>query len=113
MNQHEIVLYKMEDANVCVSVYYENETFWLTTKAMAELFGVKTQAITKHLGNIYEEEELIREATCSKKEQVQIEGVREVRRIVDYVERRSRWKNPEARCDDSQELPERKGAVAA
>lgn len=84
MNQHEIVLYKMEDANVCVSVYYENETFWLTTKAMAELFGVKTQAITKHLGNIYEEEELIREATCSKKEQVQIEGVREVRRIVDF-----------------------------
>ena len=83
MNQHEIVLYKMEDANVCVSVYYENETFWLTTKAMAELFGVKTQAITKHLGNIYEEE-LIREATCSKKEQVQIEGVREVRRIVDF-----------------------------
>ena len=84
MNQHEIVLYKTEDANVCVSVYYENETFWLTTKAMAELFGVKTQAITKHLGNIYEEEELIREATCSKKEQVQIEGVREVRRIVDF-----------------------------
>ena len=63
----------MDDTNVCVSVYYEGETFWLTTKAMAELFGVKTQAITKHLGNIYEEE-LIREATCSKKEQVQIEG---------------------------------------
>lgn len=41
MNQHEIVLYKMEDANVCVSVYYENETFWLTTKAMAELLGSK------------------------------------------------------------------------
>ena len=84
MNQHEIVLYKMEDANVCVSVYYENETFWLTTKAMAELFGVKSQAITKHLGNIYEEEELIRETTCSKKEQVQIEGARKVRRIVDF-----------------------------
>ena len=54
------------------------------TSCMAELFGVKTQAITKHLGNIYEEEGLIREATCSKKEQVQIEGVREVRRIVDF-----------------------------
>ena len=84
MNQHEIVLYQMEDTNVCVSVYYENETFWMTTKAMAELFGVKTQAITKHLGNIYEEEELIRETTCSKKEQVQIEGARKVRRIVDF-----------------------------
>ena len=83
-NQHEIILYQMDDTNVCVSVYYEGETFWLTTKAMAELFGVKTQAITKHLGNIYEEEELIREATCSKKEQVQIEGDREVHRMVDF-----------------------------
>ena len=54
------------------------------TSCMAGLFWVKTQAITKHLGNIYEEEGLIREATCSKKEQVQIEGVREVRRIVDF-----------------------------
>ena len=51
---------------------------------MAELFGVKSQAITKHLGNIYEEEELTREATCSKKEQVQIEGGREVKRNLDF-----------------------------
>lgn len=72
--KHDIVFYQIDDTNVCVSVYFENETFWLTTKAMAELFGVKTQAITKHLGNIYEEEELTREATCSKKEQVQFEG---------------------------------------
>ena len=79
-NKHDIVLYQIDDTNVCVSVYFEDETFWLTTKAMAELFGVKTQAITKHLGNIYEEEELTREATCSKKEQVQIEGDREVPR---------------------------------
>ena len=52
---------------------------------MAELFGVKSQAITKHLGNIYEEEELTREATCSKKEQVQIEGGREVKRNFDFL----------------------------
>ena len=83
-NQHEIILYQRDDTNVCVSVHYEDETFWLTTKAMAELFGVKTQAITKHLGNIYEEEELTREATCSKKEQVQIEGDREVHRMIDF-----------------------------
>ena len=82
--KHDIVLYQIDDTNVCVSVYFENETFWLTTKAMAELFGVKTQAITKHLGNIYEEEELTREATCSKKEQVQIEGDREVKRNLDF-----------------------------
>ena len=39
-NQHSIVLYQNEDSNVCVNVYYRNETFWLTQKAMAELFGV-------------------------------------------------------------------------
>lgn len=82
--KHDIVLYQIDDTNVCVSVYFENETFWLTTKVMAELFGVKSQAITKHLGNIYEEEELTREATCSKKEQVQIEGGREVKRNLDF-----------------------------
>lgn len=82
--KHDIVLYQIDDTNVCVSVYFENETFWLTTKAMAELFGVKSQAITKHLGNIYEEEELTREATCSKKEQVQMEGGREVKRNLDF-----------------------------
>lgn len=82
--QQEIVLYQIEDTNVCVSVAYKDETFWLTQKAMAELFGVNSQAITKHLGNIYEEEELDREATCSKMEQVQQEGSRTVRRKVDF-----------------------------
>ena len=83
-NQHSIVLYQNEDSNVCVNVYYCNETFWLTQKAMAELFGVNTQAITKHLGNIYQEQELSKEATCSKMEQVQQEGERQVKRLVDF-----------------------------
>ena len=83
-HEHEIILYQADDANVCVSVYFKDETFWLTTKAMAELFGVKTPAITKHLGNIYEEEELSRAATCSKMEQVQTEGGRTVKRNLDF-----------------------------
>ena len=82
--KHEIVLYQVDDANVCVSVMFKDETFWLTTKSMSELFGINTQGITKHLQNIYEEEELVKEATCSKMEQVQIEGDRSVSRIVDY-----------------------------
>ena len=82
--QHSIVLYQNDDSNVCVNVYYNNETFWLTQKAIAELFGVNTQAITKHLGNIYQEQELNKEATCSKMEQVQQEGGRQVKRFVDF-----------------------------
>ena len=85
MNQeHEIVLYQMDDTNICVNVIFENETFWLTTKAMSELFDVNTQDITKHLGNIFDEGELSREATCSKMEQVQQEGKRKVKRSLDF-----------------------------
>ncbi|MCQ2274356.1 MAG: virulence RhuM family protein [Bacteroidales bacterium] len=79
-----IVLYQMDNSNVYVSVYYSDETFWMTQKAMAELFGVNPQAITKHLGNIYEEHELVKESTCSKMEQVQQEGLRTVKRMVDF-----------------------------
>lgn len=84
VENHEVVLYQIEDTNVCVNVYYDDDTFWLTTKAMAELFDVNTQAITKHLQNIYADEELVKEAICSKMEQVQKEGAREVRRMVDF-----------------------------
>lgn len=80
----EVVLYQTDDGNVNVSVIYYNESFWLTQKAMGELFGVNSQAITKHLKNIYEEGELSKEATCSKMEQVQIEGNREVKRNLDF-----------------------------
>ena len=82
--QHEILLYQTGDTNVCVNVTFKDETFWLTTKSMAELFGVNTQAITKHLGNIYDEEELDKNATCSKMEQVQQEGIRSVKRTLDF-----------------------------
>ena len=76
MNQeHEIVLYQVEDANVC-----KNETFWMTQKAMASLFDVNVPAISKHLSNIFSEEELIKESTVSKMEIVQMEGNRQVKR---------------------------------
>ena len=79
-----IVLYQTENGNVTVSVIFEDETFWLTQKGMAELFDVNVPAISKHLQNIYEEGELVREATVSKKEMVQEEGKRDVRRIIDF-----------------------------
>lgn len=82
MNQHEIILYQMEDTNVCVSVYYENETFWLSQKAMAELFDCSTDNISLHLKNIYTEEELAEDATSEFFSAVQKEGTREVKRKV-------------------------------
>lgn len=85
MNQeHEIVLYQLDDTNVCVNVVFENETFWLTQKAMAELFSVNVPDISKHLNNIFEEGELEREVTVSKMEIVQTEGKRQVKRSPDF-----------------------------
>lgn len=51
---------------------------------MSELFSVKTQAITKHINNIYSEGELLQESTCSKMEQVQIEGFRQTKRLINF-----------------------------
>lgn len=45
------MLYQTDNGNVNVSVTYHNETFWLTQKAIAELFDVNIPAISKHLTN--------------------------------------------------------------
>lgn len=80
----EILFYDNGGEKEYISVIFRDETFWLTQKAMAELFDVKTPAISKHLQNIYEEEELERDATVSKMETVQNEGGRSVRRVMDF-----------------------------
>lgn len=80
----EVVLYQTDDGNVNVSVIYYDETFWLTQKAMAELFGVNVPIISKHLQNIYEDGELFKNSTISKMETVRIEGTRQVKRTLDY-----------------------------
>ena len=84
MNEIQFLLYNTPDENIKVNVIVKDETLWLTQKAMAELFDVNTQAITKHLKNIFEEGELQKEATCSKMEQVQQEGERLVKRNVEF-----------------------------
>ena len=80
----EVLLYSDESGKEYVSVVFKDETFWLTQKAMAELFAVNVPAVSKHLQNIYEEGELERSSTVSKMETVQQEGERQVKRTVDY-----------------------------
>ena len=69
----QFLLYTAPDGAVKVDVFIQQETIWLTQKALAELFGVKVPAVNKHLKNIYESGELTREATISKMEMVQPE----------------------------------------
>jgi hypothetical protein len=72
-NQGEIVMYQ-PDETIRLEVRLENDTVWLNQAQMGELFGTNRQAITKHLQNIYESEELKKNATSSILEQVRQEG---------------------------------------
>ena len=62
----QFLLYKLNDENVSVNAIIKDETIWLTQKSMAELFGVQVPAISKHLGNIFDEGELDKKVVISK-----------------------------------------------
>lgn len=62
----QFVLYNLPDNAGTVQAYVENETLWLTQKAMAQLFGVDRSVITKHLKNIFESDELCEDSVCAK-----------------------------------------------
>uniref|UniRef100_UPI00388ED9F4 RhuM family protein n=1 Tax=Methanobrevibacter sp. TaxID=66852 RepID=UPI00388ED9F4 len=76
------LLYIGDDGEVSMDVIldHERETFWATQKTMAEVFCVERSVITKHLKNIYDSGELIKDSTCAKIAHVQKEGNREVKR---------------------------------
>lgn len=80
--EHEIVLYQIDKTNICVSVFFREETFWMTQKAMAELFDCSTDNISLHLKNIFREEELDEKSTTEFFSVVQKEGNRNVSRNV-------------------------------
>ena len=79
----EIVMYQ-PDKTIRLEVRMEGETVWLSQAQMAELFGTGRQAITKHLQNIYECEELEKKATSSILELVRKEGKRNVKRKIEF-----------------------------
>ncbi len=82
--QNNIVFYQTENQQVTINVTYFNESFWLSQKMIAQLFNVEVPAISKHLNNIFQENELQKEATISILETVQIEGNRNVKRKVEF-----------------------------
>ena len=70
----EFITFKVQEKDKGIQVRYENETLWMTQKAMAELFAVQRPAITKHLNNIFKENELDRNTVCSKMEHTAEDG---------------------------------------
>ena len=81
---NDILLYATPSGAVKVEVLYEDETFWLNQKRLAELFGVEVATISYHLKEIYQSGELDALATVRKILIVQTEGSRSVRREVDF-----------------------------
>ena len=80
----ELIFYQASEGAVRVEVLYEQETFWMNQKRIAELFGVEIHTVSYHLKEIYASGELTPEATLRKIRRVQTEGNREVRREIEF-----------------------------
>lgn len=80
----DIVLYTSPDGTGRVEVYFEDETFWLSQRRMADLFGVEVQTVNYHLKEVFESGELDPGATIRKIRIVQTEGDRRVERDLDH-----------------------------
>ena len=70
----EFITFKVQEKDKGIQVRYESETLWMTQKAIAELFDVQRPAITKHLNNIFKENELDKKSVCSKMEHTAEDG---------------------------------------
>lgn len=82
--EDKIILYTTDGGNVAVSVRFEDEDFWMTQKAIGELFDTTTANINIHIKNILAEEELDAESTIKDFLIVQSEGKRKVSRKVQF-----------------------------
>ena len=82
--ESNIILYTTDNGNVSIQVQYEDGSFWLSQKRMAELFGVEVPTINYHLKEIYNSGELTEVATIRKIRIVQREGKRDVERELDF-----------------------------
>lgn len=82
--QGEFVLFTSADGHTRVECRFESDTLWLSQAAMAELYDKDVRTINEHLINIYNEGELVQNATIRKFRIVRLEGTRQVSREIDH-----------------------------
>jgi hypothetical protein len=82
--QINFLLYTTNQGDVRVDVALEEDTVWLSQKAMASLFGVTKSTISEHRANIFDTLELEKTTTVRNFRIVQQEGSREVKRNIEY-----------------------------
>lgn len=83
-NENNIVFYTDEEGNTKIEVILQNENVWLNIDSLTKLFKIDRTGITRHINNIYKDEELEENSTCAKIAQVQKEGNRSVTRNIAY-----------------------------
>ena len=81
-NENNIVFYTDKEDNVNVEVILHNENVWLNIDSLTKLFKIDRTGITRHINNIYKDEELEEKSTYAKIAQVQKEGNRSVTRNI-------------------------------
>ncbi len=84
MNASDIIFYTTPQGEVRIEVFFEDETFWLSQKRIAELFDKDVRTVNEHLANIFQEGELTPAATIRNFRIVQRDGNRDVEREVDH-----------------------------
>lgn len=80
----ELIMYTTEDGLAKVEARFDHDTVWLSLDQMAELFQRDKSTVSRHIKNVFSEGELLREATVAKFATVQMEGNRQVERVIEY-----------------------------
>ncbi len=83
-NNSKMIIYTTEDGLVKIETTFNSETVWLSLDQMSSLFQRNKSTISRHIKNIFDEGELIREATVANFATVQTEGDRRVERNIEY-----------------------------
>jgi hypothetical protein len=82
--KNEIIIYQADSHSERIEVTLENETVWLSQQQMALLFNQSKQNISLHINNCFKEKELDRNSTVKDSLIVQMEGNREVKRLIEF-----------------------------
>ena len=83
-NNSELIIYTTEDGLTKVDVTFDNDTVWLSLDQMAALFQRDKSTISRHIKNVFEEGELLKDSTVAKFATVQMEGSRQVERMIEF-----------------------------
>jgi len=81
---NQIIIFKTDDDKITVDVRFDEDTVWLTLDQMALLFERDKSTISRHIKNIFKEDELVESATVAKYATVQAEGARQVERQIEH-----------------------------